>query len=121
MAEVFDYGESVADARELLEEFGQTGTITRTTMSGGSPSTGGGTTTTTDYPALMALFPVDARDVDGTMIKAGDWTVYVEPLDIAPTTTDTITCSEGTLTIVNPKRIAPSGVTVLWEITARKG
>jgi hypothetical protein len=32
----FDYAESKADADELIEEFGQTGTLRRTTTSGTS-------------------------------------------------------------------------------------
>lgn len=116
-----DYAAKAETARRLLTKFGQTGIIRRTTTSGGSPSTGGGTTTTTNTPALLALFMVDAKDVDGTLTKAGDWTVYVEALEIELKTTDQIVCSEGSLTIVDPRRIAPAGETVLWEITARKG
>lgn len=116
-----DYAAKAATARRLLAKFGQTAHIRRTTTSGGSPSTGGGTATTVDTPALLVVLPVDGKDVDGTLIKAGDWWVYVEALGIDPTTTDKIVCSEGVLTVIDPRKIAPAGETVLWQIIARKG
>lgn len=120
-----DYAAKAATARRLLAKFGQTGQIRRTTTTGGSPSTGGGPTTTTDTPALMVVLPVETQkagaDFPGTLIKAGDFQVLVDALGIDPTTTDKIVCSEGVLTIIDPRKIAPAGETVLWQIVARKG
>lgn len=114
-------------ANELLavsdDTFGQLGAIRRSVTTGGGPSDpSGGTEAVTDYPASMALFPVDQRDVDGTFIKAGDWRVMVatEGLTITPTTTDLLVCSEGVLTIVDPGRFSPAGTVTHYRMVARK-
>ena len=125
MAE-FDYAEAAADALELLTEFGQIGSIRRTTRTGGGPGDPtGGAETLTDYPATLVVLPWEAsnrasRDVSGTLIKQGDFQVLVAPLDIDPATTDKIICSEGELTIISTGKLAPAGAVVLYDMTARR-
>jgi hypothetical protein len=116
----FDYAEAIADARELLAEFGQIGSIHRTTSAGGGATDPtGGTSTATPYPATMCVLPVSQRDVDGTTIRTGDWRVIIEALDIEITTADRIVCSEGTLTIIDPGKLAPAGIVVMYDAKAR--
>jgi len=115
------YPNAAALATRMLSQFGQAGSIRRTTATGGGPaSPTGGTVTTTDYPARLALFPVDQSDVDGVLVKAGDWRVVVAPLEIVPTTTDRIVCSEGVLTIVDAGKFAPAGTVTHYRMVARK-
>ena len=117
------YAEMAALSAELLAnaEFGETGAIRRTVTTGGGPSDPtGGTVVTTDYPCQLAAFPVDQKDVDGTVIKAGDFRVMVAPLAIVPTTTDKVVCSLGLLTIVDAGQFAPAGTTTHYYMVGRK-
>lgn len=121
------YDEFQALANELLavsdDTFGQLGAIRRTVTAGTSPTDAtGGVDTVTDYPASMAVFPVDQKDIDGTFIKAGDWRVLVATngLTITPTTTDEIVCSEGVLTIIDAGKFAPAGTVTHYRMVARK-
>ena len=120
------YADMAATATELLTEFGQAGTVTRTTITGGGPADPtGGTASTTDYAAQMAVFPVTDDRIDGTNIKAGDFQVICEATDVELTADDRITASFGgvslDLTIVRLGRIAPAGVTVAYDVVCRGG
>lgn len=138
---IYDEFRAVAD--ELLavsdQTFGQLGAIRRSwTFGGSATSTDSATETTLDYPVNVALFPVNQRDIDGTLIKAGDWRALVsttQPVnadtwdkgyvveDIAgyqPTTTDLLVCSEGNLTIVDPGKFAPAGTVTHYNMVVRK-
>lgn len=117
------YNRAIAVVTRQLADKGQLGAIRRAVVSGGGPADPtGGTVTETDHPARMALFPVDQKDVDGTFIKTGDWRVIVgtDGLEITPTTTDKIVCTEGVLIIVDPGKFAPAGTVTHYKMVARK-
>lgn len=114
------YADLAATATDLLTELGEVGAIRRTTVSGGGPSAGAGTTTTTDYACRVAILPVDQRDIDGTLIKAGDWRAFVAALAIVPTTTDKLVHSEGVLTIVDAGKYSPAGTVTHYEMIVRR-
>lgn len=115
------YDRMAAVAARLLASKGQTGAIRRTVITGGGPSDPtGGTATVTDYPAQMAVFPIDQSDVDGELVKAGDFRVIVEALTITPKTTDQVVCDLGTLRIVDAGRFAPAGTVTHYRMVARK-
>lgn len=118
------YTDMAATALDLLTEFGQAGTVTRTTIAGGGPADPtGGTASTADTTARMAVFPVSDSRIDGTNIKAGDFQVICDAVDVSAD--DTITASFGgaalNLTIVKLGRIAPAGVTVAFDMVCRGG
>lgn len=120
------YEDMARVARDVLAEFGQTGTVTRTTRTGGGPADpSGGSAAATDYPARMAVFEIGPDRIDGTNIKAGDWQVIVEALDIEITADDTVRASHGgrtlDLTIVQLGKIAPAGTTVAYDMVCRGG
>jgi len=115
-----DYAAKAATAKRLLVKFGQVGAIRRTVKVGGGPTDPtGGTTVDVDYPATLVVLLVDGKDVDGTVIRTGDWSVIIEAIEIEITTADKIVCTEGTLSILDTGRIAPSGVTVVYDSKAR--
>lgn len=120
-----DYAAKAATARRLIAKFGTTVQVRRTTTSGGNPVTGGGVTTTTNTDFAGVVLPVDLQkahaDAPGSLVKAGDFTAYLEAGPIDPTSTDRLICPQGNLAIVEAVALAPAGVTVLWTITARKG
>ena len=99
----------------------QTGSIQRTTRTGGGPSNPtGGTATTALTAARMAVFEVAERRVDGTNILAGDFQVIIEPIIIEVTLDDMIICDRGTLTIAKLGRVASGGVTALYDAVGRR-
>lgn len=105
----------------MLAQFGQAGAIRRTVANSNGPASPyPGTVTATDYAARLAVFPVKQRDVDGVLVKAGDFRVIVAPLGIVPTTTDRIVCSEGVLTIVDAGKFAPAGTVTHYSMVARR-
>lgn len=114
------YADLAATALELLTELGEAGNIRRRSVTGGGPSAGAGTVTTTDYACRVAVLPVDQRDVDGTLVKAGDFRAFVAPLAITPTTTDKLVCSLGVLTIVDAGEFKPAGTVTHYEMIVRR-
>jgi|GEM_PF-981560 len=134
---IYDRAKAVVE-RQLAGKV-QLGAIRRTEVSGGGPSDWiGGIDATTDYPARMVVFPVDQKDINGTLIKSGDWRVIMSPSQpadasdwsdgntlgniesITPTTTDKLVCTEGVLTIIDPGKFAPDGTVTHLKMVARK-
>lgn len=118
------YTDMAATTLDLLTEFGQAGTVTRTTITGGGPADPtGGTASTSATSVQMAVFPVSDDRIDGTNIKAGDFQVICAPADISAD--DTIAANFGgatlNLTIVKLGLIAPAGETVAFDMVCRGG
>jgi hypothetical protein len=67
----------------------------------------------------MAVFEIAERRIDGTNIQAGDFQVIVEPTSIEVTANDLIICDRGELTIADPGRVAPGGITLLYDMVCR--
>lgn len=86
----FDYAEIQAVAHELIEEFGQQGTIKRITP---PDPVLGGDGAETSYPATLVPMTYDQRFIDGTVIKAADRQIYISAvgLPIVPEVGDIIT------------------------------
>lgn len=105
-------------ARQVLKKYGQAGTITRVTVTGGGPSdTTGGSETSVDTSAKMAVFPISDDRIDGTNVKAGDWQVIVEPVDAH--VDDTVTVDGKSLRIVHLGEINPAGTLVAYDMVCR--
>lgn len=116
---IYDRGRAMVQ-RQLGGEKGQTGFIRRTTrVGGGATDPTGGTVTVTDTPARLVVLPVNQRDVDGTVIRTGDWSVLIEALGIEITTADRIICTEGDLAIITPGKFAPVGDVVFYSAIGR--
>lgn len=111
-----------AMAKRILKRNGQLGSVQRVTSSGGGPaSLSAGTDTTETHACRLVLFPVNQRDVDGELVKAGDWRAIVEAIDdFIPTTTDKLVCSEGDLTIVDAGKFSPAGTVTHYDMLVRK-
>ena len=114
------YSDMAALAEDLLTEFGEVAAIRRASVSGGGPSSTGGTVSTVDHACRVAILPVEQKDVDGELVKAGDWRAYVAPLAIVPTTTDKLVCSEGVLAIVDAGKFSPAGTVTHYEMIVRR-
>lgn len=116
----FDYSRSIATAQRLIARFGQTGAIRRITSTG-SPHDPA--LTATDYSCTLVDDPEgwEASEIAGTLIQATDKKLYVSTagLTIDPGEADKIVVGGAEYQIVQTKKMAPAGVTVMWIIAAR--
>ncbi|RVJ93081.1 hypothetical protein [Sinorhizobium meliloti] len=106
----FDYTEMQATAHELIEEFGQAGTVKRVTppdpVYGGEPIV-------TSYPATLVPMAYEARYIDGTVIQTGDMQIYISAvgLSIEPTVGDVVTANGADYAIINGDPNKYDGIT----------
>ncbi|MHC2298155.1 hypothetical protein [Rhizobium mongolense] len=81
-------------ARRLIEKYGQTGTVKRLTppdpVAGGDP-------VPVDHNAKLVPMGYTARDIDGTVIQAGDVQIYISSVGLAiePTVGDLVVTANG--------------------------
>ena len=117
-----------ATANRLLRGKGQSLTLTRITAGTYDPATGGMTgATTSTQSAYGAIFDYGAKQIDGTLIKAGDKQLLLSPFKTdgtaltAPVLGDTVTVGSIVYTLVEPlKEINPAGTVVMYEVNLRK-
>ncbi|MDW9668077.1 hypothetical protein [Sinorhizobium meliloti] len=117
----FDYTEMQATAHELIEEFGQAGTVKRVTppdpVYGGEPIV-------TSYPATLVPMAYEARYIDGTVIQTGDMQIYISAvgLSIEPTVGDVVTANGVDYAIINGDPNKYDGITpVVFIVQGRIG
>ena len=119
----FDYAASTADAVELLNEFGQTVTLTRTVAGGYDPVTGVTTPDVTQTQAVRAVvLPYKDGDyLEGT-VNAGDRRALIAPnVQWAPDAATRLTEASGTVwQLENVTPLAPAGTTVFYKAHATK-
>lgn len=118
----FDYQRMAQTATRLLAKFGAPAVLSRDGGTGVyNPQTGqveGGGTQTWDCTAAVLTY--SAKDIDGSLIEAGDSRVLIAP-DIAtvPETGDVVNVAGRTLTVVRVAVTAPAGTVVLYDVQAR--
>lgn len=115
------YERLAATSRRLLEQFGTSAVLTRTTPGSYDPATGAtGAATTTTYACYAARFDYAQHDIDGTLVRAGDQRIYLDVQDtVMPRTGDTMTLGGRTYTVVTARAIDPALTAVLYEVQAR--
>jgi hypothetical protein len=114
-------------AQKLLKGKGQSITLTKVTAGTYNPATGAMTgTTTSTQTAYGAIFDYGAKQIDGTLIKAGDKQLLLSAFKTdgtaltAPVLGDTVTISSIVYTLVEPlKTISPAGTVVLYDVNLR--
>jgi len=122
------YARLQATANRLLKGKGQSITLTKITAGTYNPATGGftgaGTSTQTAYGAV---FDYGAKQIDGTLIKAGDKQLLLSAVKTdgaaltAPVLGDTVSIGGVTYTLVEPlKEVNPAGTVVMYEVNIRK-
>jgi len=117
-----DYSALATRTARLLTDYGQTATLTRVTP--GSYSTSDGSLaagTTATYTGSATVFDYDQRQIDGSLVRAGDRRVLLQatggiPL---PRTGDTITIASGTYQVVQARDISPAGTSVVYDLQVR--
>ena len=121
------YARLQATANRLLKGKGQSITLTKITAGTYNPATGGftgaGTSTQTAYGAI---FDYGTKQIDGTLIKAGDKQLLLSAFKTdgaaltAPVLGDTVSIGGVVYTLVEPlKEINPAGTTVMYECNLR--
>ena len=121
------YARLQATANRLLKGKGQSLTLTKITAGTYNPATGGftgaGTSTQTAYGTILDY---GAKQIDGTLIKAGDKQLLLSAVKTdgtaltAPVLGDTVTISSVVYTLVEPlKEVNPAGTPVLFDCNLR--
>lgn len=131
MIEPFDYVESQEDANELIEEFGQIGAIPRLVVTPPAHPWEEGVEVTTYHRVTLVPLPMDEKRIDGTLILTGDKQLLISAqglsIDIVAGdivmfngsfSGDVYTGEEWT--IVDPGRLDPASVTVVYDAVARR-
>jgi len=113
-------------ADKLFKSKGQTVTITRQSAGSYNPATGAATVTTTTQTGVGVIFDYGLKQIDGTLIKAGDKLLYLSPYNsagaalTAPVLNDTVTIGGATYTVVMPlKTVNPGGTVIMYELNLR--
>ena len=111
----FDYAEVRDVAEELIAEFGQAGSIKRTTASGPAYDP---VMTTASHACSLVVLDIALDKIDGTLIEATDRMAYVSTAGLAIniTTADRIEVGgvEHAIKVVRP--LNPAGTVVYWEV-----
>lgn len=117
---MFNYLSLAATANKLLQRFGASATLTRSRPGEYDPDTGAAPITAPVQNVTAAVFPVEDRFVDGTLIFATDQQAYVSAVGVTePKPGDVLAWNGGSLTAVRCKNLGPSGVHVLYEMVVR--
>lgn len=109
------YARLQATAQRLISKFGQSGTITRLAppdpMVGGEP-------VPTEYQATLVPMTYSAREIDGTVILAGDMQIYISAIGLAiePTVGDLAQANGKTFRIINTDPNRYDGTTPVVHI-----
>jgi len=117
-----------ATANRLLKGKGQSIVLTKITAGTYNPATGGFTgASTSTQSAYGAVFDYGAKQIDGTLIKAGDKQLLLSAFKTdgaaltAPVLGDTVTIGSVVFTLVEPlKEVNPAGTVVMYEVNLRK-
>lgn len=121
------YTGMAATAAAMVREFGQAVTVSRKAAGTYSPSTGAATVTTTTQAGLGVEVAYTAREIDGTLVLAGDKKLILGPLNAAgasltaPQMDDTITLADGgvwTIRAIEP--LSPAGTLLIWTLQLRR-
>ena len=121
MSGKFDYASVDTDVNEQLRFFGQDMTLTHRIADGYNVVTGTVLVTDTNEAAIGLVFDYGNKNIDGTLIKAGDRQLYLSPTGITtPEVDDTVTIGAGTYTITMVKSLNPAGTTLLYECNIRR-
>lgn len=118
----YDYSEDLADAEEMIAEFGQAGFVRRKGLPTGPPhNPRPGPPINT--PVTFVEDDFSAHEIDGTRILAKDlkilMAVGVQTQD-PDSTAELVYANGDVLKIVNAKRLSPGGTTLLFEVQARR-
>lgn len=123
------YSELAADAADLIAEFGQPVTLTRSVPGAYDTATGtNGASTVTTQACLAVEDAYKAREIDGTLVRVGDRRLILSPETSSGTAVtaaepgDTITFADGTVwTVKTVEPTSPGGTALIYTLQLRRG
>ena len=117
----YDYAKTAATASRLLARFGAPLTVSRQTPGGYDPDTGTTTAVTTQsWVPVGVKLDYSQREIDGTLIKAGDQRIYMSVVSgLDPQAGDVVTISAEAWRVVASRTLSPAGVNVLLDVQVR--
>ena len=121
------YARLQSTADKMLKGKGQSLTLTKVTAGTYNPETGGFTGAgTSTQMAYGAIFDYGTKQIDGTLIKAGDKNLLLSAFKTdgaaltAPVLGDTVSIGGVVYTLVEPlKEVNPAGTVVMYECNLR--
>ena len=123
MAGKFDYARMARTAQRLIDRFGKLEKITGfVDVPNVDQPNRPGTRTLIDESTNCVFLAIDAKLVDGNLIRSGDMKVLAAPLSMTldPKMTGAITRGDESWSIVNIKELNPGGIKLLYTIQVRK-
>lgn len=123
MAGKFDYARLARTAQRLIDRFGKVEKITGyVDVPNVDQPNRPGTRTLIDQDTNCVFLDIDAKHVDGTLIRSGDMKVLASPMGMTldPQMTGTITRGDEIWSIVSIKELNPGGMKLLYTIQVRK-
>ena len=116
----FEYARTAEAALRMLQRFGVGVSIARNTPGAYDPEQGAASITSTSWTATAVRGePYSAREIDGTLIQAGDLRLYVSAgHDLQPG--DVVTLESEAWRVERPNPIRPASTTLLYAAQVRK-
>lgn len=114
----FNYHATAATAARLLQRFGASATLKRTTTGAYDPSLGYAPVTVTSHVTTAAVFAYPQGYIDGTNILHGDQQAFMAPA-VAPKQGDKLTWQGRDWDVIAVKPVSPAGVPVVYEAQVR--
>ena len=124
------YTDMAATAAELIEEFGQTMTLTRRTAGAYASSTGDATVTTSTASVFGVVLPArkqnrsdDERFQPGSMVREGSHNIILaaDGLAVTPLPGDTIATSSETWVVLSVTTLNPAGTALYHSMAVNRG
>ncbi len=112
-------------AYKLLKGKGQLMTLTRQSAGTYGVSNATASISTSTQTVYGAVFPYADKNIDGTLIKAGDKQLLMAAINAAggaltpPVLNDTVTIDSVVYTITQVKPLSPAGITVIYDCNIR--
>lgn len=118
---MFDYASVASTVDAQLRFFGQEVTLKYKRSGEYNPETGAVPIIETVQAAVGLVFDYGNKNIDGTLIKAGDKQLYLSPAGItAPEVDDLVIVGGITYTITMVKGLNPAGTVLLYECNIRQ-
>lgn len=113
----FDYNRTAQTALRLLQRYGKATTLTREAPGEYDPDDAAAPITPTVQNVVAAVFPVEQKYVDGTLVRSTDEQALISARGVSePKPGDILLWGGRDLTAVKCQNLGPAGVFVLYEI-----
>lgn len=106
-------------ASRLITSAGAIATFTRQDSMGFDPALGVESIEEIEFTANAVKVAYTVREIDGTLIKAGDCRLIVEVVTNAPQVGDAVTFGGVVYRVMAVESIEPGGVTVIYKLQVR--